>query len=147
MELEYRRGALHLRREIAARCHDSRRQGDSLRLAQKDHDYLRACELREHFARRAQERSWWLREKLRERKPIPFSRTALDRPEDEQERYRKILKRALILFLLLALVMPFLPVPQISRERAEELPPRLAKLLLERQALPPPRSLRHHCRK
>jgi len=59
-------------------------------------------------------------------------------PEDEQERYRKILKRALILFLLLALVMPFLPVPQISRERTEELPPRLAKLLLERQALPPP---------
>lgn len=59
-------------------------------------------------------------------------------PEDEQERYRKILKRALMLFLLLALVMPFLPVPQISRERAEELPPRLAKLLLERQALPPP---------
>ena len=58
--------------------------------------------------------------------------------EDDELRYRKILKRALILFLLLALVMPFLPVPQISRERAEELPPRLAKLLLERQAPPPP---------
>jgi TonB family protein len=58
--------------------------------------------------------------------------------EDEELRYRKILKRALILFLLLALVMPFLPIPQISRERAEELPPRLAKLLLERQAPPPP---------
>jgi len=58
--------------------------------------------------------------------------------EDEELRYRKILKRALILFLLLALVIPFLPVPQISRERAEELPPRLAKLLLERQATPPP---------
>jgi protein TonB len=58
--------------------------------------------------------------------------------EDEELRYRKILKRALMLFLLLALVMPFLPVPQISRERAEELPPRLAKLLLERQATPPP---------
>lgn len=58
--------------------------------------------------------------------------------EDEELRYRKILKRALMLFLLLALVMPFLPVPQISRERAEELPPRLAKMLLERQATPPP---------
>ncbi len=59
-------------------------------------------------------------------------------PEDEEYRYRKILKRALILFLLLALVIPFLPLPQKSRERVEELPPRLAKLLLERQTPPPP---------
>ena len=59
-------------------------------------------------------------------------------PEDEESRYRKILKRSLIFFLLLAVVMPFLPVPQIPRERAEELPPRLAKLLMERQAPPPP---------
>ena len=58
--------------------------------------------------------------------------------EDEELRYRKILKRALIVFLFLSLVLPFLPVPQVSRERAEELPPRLAKLLLERQATPPP---------
>jgi len=58
--------------------------------------------------------------------------------EDDELRYRRILKRVLMLFLLLALVMPFLPVPQVSRERAEELPPRLAKLLLERQAPPPP---------
>lgn len=58
--------------------------------------------------------------------------------EDEELRYRKILKRALLLFLLLAIIMPFLPTPQISRERIEELPPRLAKLLLERQQAPPP---------
>lgn len=58
--------------------------------------------------------------------------------EDEELRYRKILKRALLLFLLLSIVMPFLPVPQMSRERIEELPPRLAQLLLERQQTPPP---------
>jgi TonB family protein len=58
--------------------------------------------------------------------------------EDEELRYRKILKRALLLFLLLSIVMPFLPVPQMSRERVEELPPRLAQLLLERQQTPPP---------
>lgn len=58
--------------------------------------------------------------------------------EDEELRYRKILKRALLLFLLLSIVLPFLPTPQISRERVEELPPRLAKLLLERQQQPPP---------
>jgi TonB family protein len=58
--------------------------------------------------------------------------------EDEELRYKKILKRALLLFLLLSIVLPLLPVPQISRERVEELPPRLAKLLLERQQQPPP---------
>ncbi len=58
--------------------------------------------------------------------------------EDEELRYKKILKRALLLFLLLSIILPFLPTPQISRERVEELPPRLAKLLLERQQQPPP---------
>lgn len=58
--------------------------------------------------------------------------------EEEELRYKKILKRALLLFLLLAFILPFLPTPQVSRERVEELPPRLAKLLLERQQQPPP---------
>jgi len=58
--------------------------------------------------------------------------------DEEEERYWKILKRALLLFLLLSIIMPFLPVPQLSREQVEELPPRLAKLLLERQQQPPP---------
>jgi len=57
--------------------------------------------------------------------------------EDEELRYRKILKRALLFLLLLSIVMPFLPIPQMSREQVEELPPRLAKLLLERQQQPP----------
>jgi protein TonB len=57
---------------------------------------------------------------------------------EEEERYRKILKRTLLLLLLLSIVIPFLPVPQMSRERVDELPPRLAQLLLERQQTPPP---------
>lgn len=59
-------------------------------------------------------------------------------PEDEEHRYRRILKRTLLAFLLLALVLPFLPVPQIARERVEAVPPRLAKLILERQPPPAP---------
>lgn len=59
-------------------------------------------------------------------------------PEDEERRYRRILKRALLAFLLLALILPFLPLPQIERAKVEELPPRLAKLILERQPPPPP---------
>jgi outer membrane biosynthesis protein TonB len=58
--------------------------------------------------------------------------------EEEEELYRKIRKRALLVFLVFALILPFLPVPQLARERVEELPPRLAKLLLERQTPPPP---------
>jgi protein TonB len=58
--------------------------------------------------------------------------------EEDEQRYRRILKRALLLFLLFALAIPFLPVPQISREQVEELPPRLAKLLLERPLPPAP---------
>lgn len=59
-------------------------------------------------------------------------------PEDEERRYRKILKRILVAFLVFALITPWLPVPKIARERVEELPPRLAKLLLERPLPPPP---------
>lgn len=58
-------------------------------------------------------------------------------PEEEQRRYRKILKRTLLIFLIFALVLPFLPLPEIPREQEEELPPRLAQLLIERQTPPP----------
>lgn len=58
--------------------------------------------------------------------------------EEEQERYRRILKRVFLVFLFFGLVLPFLPVSTIEREVMEELPPRLAKLILERQEAPPP---------
>jgi len=57
---------------------------------------------------------------------------------EEDERFRRILKRTAILFLIFALMFPFLPLPQIERERIEEIPPRLAKLLLEREPPAPP---------
>jgi len=58
-------------------------------------------------------------------------------PEEERRRFGKILKRTLLIFLIFALTLPFLPLPEISRDQ-EELPPRLAQLLVERQAPPPP---------
>jgi TonB family protein len=59
---------------------------------------------------------------------------------DDEERFRKILKRVSILFLVFTLAIPFLPVFEVEREKVEELPPRFAKLLLEREppAAPPP---------
>jgi TonB family protein len=58
--------------------------------------------------------------------------------EEEEERFRRILKRVLIFCLLFSLAMPWLPVPKSDRAKVEELPPRYAKLLLERQPPPPP---------
>jgi protein TonB len=56
---------------------------------------------------------------------------------EDEERFRRILKRILTFFILFSLIMPFLPVPKVDRETAEELPPRIAKLMLE-QHMPPP---------
>jgi TonB family protein len=58
--------------------------------------------------------------------------------EEDEERFRRILKRALIAFVVLALIMPWLPVPKFERASIEAVPPRLAKLLLERQPPAPP---------
>lgn len=58
--------------------------------------------------------------------------------EDEDQRYRHLRKRTLQIFLVLAILLTLLPTPKLSREQAEELPPQLAKLLLERQTPPPP---------
>jgi hypothetical protein len=58
--------------------------------------------------------------------------------EEEQERFRRLLKRSFIFFLIFGIVLPFLPLPTIEREAMEEVPPRLAKLILERQEPAPP---------
>lgn len=56
----------------------------------------------------------------------------------EDARYRKILRNLLLVFALLALIVPLLPVEQPSREQQEALPPQLARVLLEAQQLPKP---------
>ena len=58
--------------------------------------------------------------------------------EEEERRFRRILRDVLIISALLCLIMPWLPVPKADRTQPEELPPRLAKALLERETPPPP---------
>ena len=58
-------------------------------------------------------------------------------PED-QRRFRRILITVLALTVLFGGIMPLLSVPPIPREKAEQLPPRLAKLILEKKQPPPP---------
>lgn len=57
---------------------------------------------------------------------------------EDEERFKRILKRVLLVCLLVALVMPWLPVREPDRATVEPLPPRLAKLLLDREPMPPP---------
>jgi len=57
---------------------------------------------------------------------------------EEQRRFRRILAAALGLALLLSVVVPWLPVSQVVREQAPPVPPRFARLLLERKPVQPP---------
>jgi TonB family protein len=56
---------------------------------------------------------------------------------EDEERFKRILRTVLAVCLLIALVMPWLPVREPDRTVAEPLPPRLAKLMLDRE-MPPP---------
>lgn len=60
----------------------------------------------------------------------------------EDERFREILKRLLLVFLLLSIAFPWLPLPKIEREKAEIIPPALAKIIIQQklpaQPAPPP---------
>ncbi len=58
--------------------------------------------------------------------------------EREDARYRKILRNLLAALLAFGIVMPFLPVEELSREKQETLPPHLARVVLEKKVLPPP---------
>jgi outer membrane biosynthesis protein TonB len=66
---------------------------------------------------------------------LPWSVAA----EDER-RFKRILGRVLALVLLLALVVPFIPLRAPERIEVQPLPPAIAKLLIERANTPPPPS-------
>ena len=57
-------------------------------------------------------------------------------PQDEA-RFKRILRRVLITCLILCLVLLLLPRPKEDRSAPVELPPRLAKLIIEREPPPP----------
>lgn len=61
-----------------------------------------------------------------------------DASGDEDSRFKRILKRLLLLLLLLAVIFPWLPLPEIEREEKERVPPSLAKVLIEQRKVAPP---------
>ncbi len=58
--------------------------------------------------------------------------------EQEDAKFKRILRNALIVFAVIAIAIPFLPVAEITREEQETLPPQLARVILEKQELPKP---------
>lgn len=58
--------------------------------------------------------------------------------KEQDDQFRKLLKQFALAVLAFCIVMPWLPVPEVDRSQIEELPPRFAKLLLEKPVAPPP---------
>ncbi len=56
----------------------------------------------------------------------------------EDALFRRIYRGMLLALLVLAIAVPLLPVAELTREAAEEVPAHLARVLLEKQALPEP---------
>ncbi len=63
---------------------------------------------------------------------LPWESTA-----EEDSRFHRILFLALFLFAIMAVVIPLLPLPELASPKKEEAPP-LTRVVLEKQALPPP---------
>lgn len=64
---------------------------------------------------------------------LPWSPTA-----EVEERFRKYIKRVLIVFLLFGLIIPFLPKVDRSRLAAPSVPDRVLKLVVQQKLPPPP---------
>ncbi len=64
---------------------------------------------------------------------LPWSSNA-----DESTRFRNIVIVVLAVTLILSIIIPNLTVEKPERKKAEEIPPRFAKLILEKKTPPPP---------
>ncbi len=58
--------------------------------------------------------------------------------EEEERRFRRIFLYSAIAGLVLSLAIPVLPLPKKPKEVVVEIPPRLARLILEKKEPPPP---------
>ena len=57
---------------------------------------------------------------------------------EEDARLKRNLQISLVLAIVFGLVVPFLPVKEVDKTKVEELPPRLAQLVVEKQKPKPP---------
>ena len=64
---------------------------------------------------------------------LPWSPT-----EEVEQRFRKVMRNAFIVFVILAVLIPLIPVPEKSLTKAPDIPDRIVRLVLEQKAPPPP---------
>ncbi|MCG8673036.1 MAG: AgmX/PglI C-terminal domain-containing protein [Pseudomonadales bacterium] len=64
---------------------------------------------------------------------LPWDRTA-----EDETRFRKVVACFLIFFVAFVMIVPNIPVPEKKRDQVETIPPRLAKLVMEKKKPPPP---------
>lgn len=62
---------------------------------------------------------------------LPWSETEND------QRFKKILRITLMLFIIASLIIPFLPAPKPVQKRLDQVSPRLAKLIIEKKKQKP----------
>ena len=58
--------------------------------------------------------------------------------KSDERRFRQVVAIFLILFLIGSIAVSYITVPKQERSQAEKLPPRLAKMILERKKIAPP---------
>jgi TonB family protein len=58
--------------------------------------------------------------------------------KEQEKKFQRLLGIIFLICLALSIVWPFIPVPEPEPFDVEEIPPRIAQLLLEEQPLPPP---------
>ncbi|GFE81609.1 hypothetical protein GCM10011487_36090 [Steroidobacter agaridevorans] len=64
---------------------------------------------------------------------LPWSPT-----EEVEARFRKVVRNAFIVFAILAILIPLIPVPEKTLVKAPDIPDRIVKLVIEKKAPPPP---------
>jgi len=61
-----------------------------------------------------------------------------DLAAEDNDKLRDIAKKVFIVTLVLTVLLSLLPIPEIDRDEAERVPPRFARLILEKPKPPPP---------
>ncbi len=60
---------------------------------------------------------------------------------DDDKRYNKILLVCIVVLLVASVLVTIIKVPDLARAEKEKLPPQLARVVLEKQELPPPKPI------
>ncbi|RYY73566.1 MAG: energy transducer TonB [Gammaproteobacteria bacterium] len=60
---------------------------------------------------------------------------------DDDQRFKKILTVSFIIFFIASIPVTLIKLPELTRKEKAELPPQLARVMLEKQELPPPKPI------